>query len=60
MVFKRQRAYQLQTAYGILKHHYGARHLERVPAGVLSAIPDNPAVITLRVAAKAMKVMWDK
>jgi len=38
--------YQLQMAYGVLKHHYGARHLEKVPNGVLSAIADNLAVIT--------------
>jgi len=46
--------YRLQTAYGVLKHHHGARHLEKVPNGVLSAIADNPAVITLRVAAGAV------
>lgn len=44
--------YQLQTEYGVLKHHYGARHLEKVPNGILSTITDNPAVITLQAAAK--------
>jgi len=45
--------YQLETAYGVLKHHYGALHLEKAPNDVLSAIADNPAVITLRAAAGA-------
>lgn len=44
--------YQLQTASGILKHHYGARHLELVPDGLAPTIPDNPAIVTLRAAAK--------
>ena len=44
--------YLLQTEYGVLKHHYGARHLEKVPNGILSTITDNPAVITLQAAAK--------
>ena len=33
-----------QKGYGNLKHHYGARHLAKVPTGVVSAIPDNPVV----------------
>ena len=44
--------YQLQTEYGVLQRHCGARHLEKVPNGILSTITDNPAVITLQAAAK--------
>jgi len=46
-------AIELQPAYGVLKHHCGASHLEEVLNGILSTIADNPAVITLRAAAKA-------
>ena len=46
--------YQLQTDFGILKHHYGTRHLEPVPDGILPVIADNTTVITLRAAAKAI------
>ena len=45
--------------YGV-KHHYGVRHLEKVPNSVLSVIPDNPAVITLRAAAKAVSTEQDQ
>lgn len=45
--------YQLQTTYGILKNHYGTRHLDRVPEGVIPIIPDNATPITLRAAATA-------
>lgn len=40
--------------HGVLKHHYRARHLEKAPNGILAAIADNPAVVTLRAAAKAI------
>ena len=46
-------AIELQPAYGVLKHHCGASHLEEVLNGILSTIADNPAVITLRAVAKA-------
>lgn len=46
--------YKLQTVTGILKHHYGTRHLEPVPSAIIPTIGDNPAVVTLRAAAKSV------
>ena len=37
--------YQLQTAYGILKHHYGARHPERFRLAFFEQYPIIPLLL---------------
>ena len=53
MAKKYRNRYQLQTSFGVLKHYYGFRHLEPIPDGVLSPIPDNSIMVTLRTAVRA-------